>query len=129
MNVSEILSQLSLKFNDNQSIGDANKELSRKDKKNLQHLENVLSEEIEYLKTDHQIEFADEDYDFEEELKKLESTHNSKIKYTPEKWQEILEKKFVLRWNFNTIQHDHKLLRNEKEIYNYRVYLEEGETK
>jgi hypothetical protein len=129
MNVNAILTKHSLHFNNHLSPACSNNELSRMEKKIFTHLADVLSEEIEDVKIDHQLDMMEEEYDFEADITEHEEIGNSS-KYSLEIMQIIVHKWFVLKKRpFSSVQHDHRLLANKNTIYRYRKYINNGGTK
>ena len=129
MNITAIIKKLSSHFaNHHQQVSDNSEVLSRQDNKIYNCLCGILSEELEEVEIDYEIEIKDENFNFEEELKELEKTNNN-LKYAPEIWKEIVHKFFDLKWKFSTIQHAYRKILHRGEIYAYRNYLETGGTK
>jgi signal transduction protein with GAF and PtsI domain len=128
MNVFSILNQLSLQFKDCKA---SDSPLSREENKLLQHLTNVLSavaiDEIDDVETKQELDFIDQDFDFTSEYEEMERI-KTRSKYSIDVMEKIVEMKFVKGHRFNTIRHRYKLLTQEKEIYRFRDYINNGGT-
>jgi hypothetical protein len=98
MNVNAILSELSSRF-ENHSRNEASNELSRKDKKVLNHLISMFEEGIDDIESEEVLVFVDEDIDFNQEISEMNATRNTR-KYTLEQMEKIVELKYVKKWQF-----------------------------
>jgi hypothetical protein len=124
MNVNAILSELSSKFKD-QNHNESSSELSRKDKKLLNHLISIFEESIDEIESEEVLIFKDEDIDFNQEMSEMDAIRNFR-KYNLEQMKEIVDLKYVRKWNFKTIKNKYKLLTDEKEIWRYQKYIDNG---
>jgi hypothetical protein len=124
MNVNAILRELSSRFKDCDS-NETSSELSRKDKKVLNHLISIFGEGIDDIESEEQLELVDEGIDFNQEMSEMNSIRNTR-KYTLEQMKKIVELKYVRKWKFKSIKSKYKLLTDEKEIWRYQKYIENG---
>jgi hypothetical protein len=87
MNVNGILRAFSSRFKDD-SHNEASGEFSRKDKKVLNHLTSMFGERIDDIESEVQLEFVDQDINFNHEMTEINAIRNTR-KYTLEQMKEI----------------------------------------
>lgn len=124
MNVNAILGALSVQFKDHK---DANSELSRKDKKVVQHLVSILCDGIDDVEQEEQLDISEMEIEFKDDLAQMGEILEMR-KYSVDQMKEIVKMKFEMKRQFSTINNRFRKLNNEKEIYRMRKYVENGGT-
>jgi hypothetical protein len=93
MNVNAILGALSVQFKDHK---DANSELSRKDKKVVQHLVSILCDGIDDVEQEEQLDISEMEIEFKDDLAQMGEILEMR-KYSVDQMKEIVKMKFEMK--------------------------------
>jgi hypothetical protein len=129
MNAPGILQQLSLYFPG--LVGECQMNLTRHEMKLVKHLKIILETAIDDIEMEEQLDLANTEDDViycsEEELCEMNNIQRTS-KYTLEQMKDIVNLKYARHWKFSTIKHKYKNLADEKEIWRYKKYINNGGT-